>query len=364
MDREYIYIAKKLLINPLRVPRHNGEFTASFIEYLKLLYTPEEAGIVKHLSPLPVFTSTEELAHKTGLEEKKVTEILASLLKRNRLTGMGNMFALSPIPILLNIHQFHNETEADDLKAAALYLDFFIEKTYSRYYETSEKGTPIFRAIPVGKTIETKERVLSYEEAEQYIRSMKHDNFCLVPCPCRNRMEKLGIRECKNKFDIAYCLMLGISAIHFQSIGMGQKVTKNEAVSYVKEMIDKGLICNTDNAMAKNSIICLCCGCCCSQVRGRTRWNNMDAVAPSNFIPRSDDNCLACGKCEKRCMLGAITIDKTEKKVIIEEEKCIGCGVCAAGCTRNALKLVRQRENEPFATSGKMLKVIDSENLL
>ncbi len=362
MSDDYLKLAERLNLNPFRVPKHDGEFTASFIEYLKLLYSPEEAAVVKYLSPLPAFTSTEDLAQRAGLEEKQIIDMLSSLLRRNRLTGMGNMFALPPIPILVNIHQFHRETGEDDLEAARLYLDFFIEKKFSRYYETSEKGTPVFRTIPLEKTIQGGEKILSYEEAEQYIRSMDHDNFCLVPCPCRSRTEKLGIRECKDTFDTEYCLMLGLSAMHFLSIGMGQKVTKDEAVSYVKEMIDKGLICNTDNAMAKNSIICLCCGCCCSQVRGRTRWDNMNAVAPSNFIPRSNDNCIACGRCEKRCMLGAITVDRSGKKVIIDINECIGCGVCAAGCTKDALKLVRHRENEPFPTSSKMIKAINSEN--
>jgi len=363
MNQDYTILAQQLNTNPLRVPRHDGEFTQSFIEYLKLLYSEEEVAIVKYLNPLPKFISTEDLARETGFDEKEVMKMLDSLHKRNRLTGMGNMFALPPIPILVNIHQFHNETGPDDLKAAKLYLDFFVEKKYSRYYETSEKGTPVFRAVPIEKTIKSGEKILEFEEAEQYIITMDHDNFCLVPCPCRSRTDKLGVRECKDKFDIGYCLMIGFSAIHFQSIGMGQKVTKDEAVNYVKDKIDSGLICCTDNAMTKNSIICLCCGCCCSQVRGRTRWDNMNAVAPSNFIPMSHDDCIACGKCQKRCLLGAITIDKEAKMVVVDEDKCIGCGVCAVTCSKDSLKLVRQRENKPFTSAGQMLKAFNLENV-
>lgn len=148
MSDDYLKLAERLNLNPFRVPKHDGEFTASFIEYLKLLYSPEEAAVVKYLSPLPAFTSTEDLAQRAGLEEKQIIDMLSSLLRRNRLTGMGNMFALPPIPILVNIHQFHRETGEDDLEAARLYLDFFIEKKFSRYYETSEKGTPVFRTIP------------------------------------------------------------------------------------------------------------------------------------------------------------------------------------------------------------------------
>jgi len=362
MNNDYKQLAEQLNLNPQRVPRYEGKFTESFIEYLKLVYTEEEVVFVKHLKALPEFISTEDIARETGKEEKVVMEILDSLRKRNRIFGMGDIFALPTMPLLVNIHQFHAELGPDDLKAAEFYLDFFIEKKYSRYYETSEEGTPVFRTVPVGKTIKFDEKILEYEEAEQFIRSMDHDDFCLLPCPCRIRTEKLGIRECKDTFPIAYCLHLGVMARHLFSIGMGQKITKDEAVDYVKEMIDTGLIACTDNAMTKNSIICMCCGCCCSQVRGRTRWDNMDAVASSNFIPESGDECIVCGKCESRCLPGAITVDKKEKSVIVDVEKCIGCGVCAAACPKETLKLVRRREKEPFTSAGKLLKIIGMEN--
>jgi len=351
-----------LNLNPLRAPRYEGKFTESFIEYLKLVYSEEEAALVKHLKPAPEFISTEDISRETGKEEKYVMKILDSLRRRNRLLGIGNIFVLPTMPQLVNIHQFYAEVKPDDLKAAELYLDFFVNKKYSRYYETSEKGTPVFRTVPVGKTIKFDEKILEYEEAEQFIRSMDHDDFCLLPCPCRTRTEKLGIRECKDTFPIASCLHLGAMARHLFSIGMGLKITKNEAIDYVIEMIDTGLIACTDNAMTKNSIICMCCGCCCSQIRGRTRWGNMDAVALSNLIPESGDECIGCRKCETRCLLGAITVDKEVKKVIVDEEKCIGCGVCASACPKETLKLVRRREKEPFPAVWKLLKTVNEEN--
>ncbi len=89
----------------------------------------------------------------------------------------------------------------------------------------------------------------------------------------------------------------------------------------------------------------------------------MDAVAPSNYIPQSGEECIACGKCQKRCLLGAITIDKEAKMVVVDESKCIGCGVCAVTCPNDSLRLVRQRDNEPFTSVGQMLKTINMENV-
>jgi len=360
---DYILIAENLNRNPLRAPRHGGKFTESFIKFLQLLYSQKEASLVKYLHPLPGFKTTEIIAKSSGLDEEVAKTILHTLHQNNKLVGMGDNYALPPIPILLNIHQFHTETGENDIEAARLYLDFFIEKKYNRYYETSEKGTPVFRTVPIEESIQAGEKILSYEEAEQYIMTMDHENFTLIPCPCRTRTEKLGIRECSDKFPVASCLMVGFSAIHFNSIGMGRKVTKGQAVAYVKEMLTQGLICCTDNAMAKNSIICMCCSCCCSQIRGRTRWENPDAVSPSNFIPVSGEECIACGKCEKRCLLGAITINKEDKRIQVDIDKCLGCGVCTVTCPQDTLKLIRYERSEPFSTAGKMLKAIHSENV-
>ncbi len=70
MNQDYILIAKKLNNNPLRVPRHEGEYTETFIEYLTLLNSPEEAAVVKLLTPLLKFTATEELL-KNRVSRKK-----------------------------------------------------------------------------------------------------------------------------------------------------------------------------------------------------------------------------------------------------------------------------------------------------
>jgi Pyruvate/2-oxoacid:ferredoxin oxidoreductase delta subunit len=157
--------------------------------------------------------------------------------------------------------------------------------------------------------------------------------------------------------------MMETSALYFQSIGVGRKVTAEEAKKYFDEMQDLGLVGTTENyEEAGHTVICLCCQCCCSQLRGRTRWDNPQAVAPSNFVAESTDECLMCGNCEERCFFGAITLDERQLKSVVDAEKCMGCGVCTITCDQEALRLKRVERERPFPTAGKLLGTIAAEN--
>ncbi|HUJ69466.1 MAG TPA: FAD-binding protein [Syntrophorhabdales bacterium] len=48
--------------------------------------------------------------------------------------------------------------------------------------------------------------------------------------------------------------------------------------------------------------------------------------------------CIACGKCESVCPVGAIRYDEKGEPVI-EFDKCIGCGKCVKACPASALKM-------------------------
>lgn len=358
----YITIAERMNRNPLRVPRAGGDFTPSFIAFLELVYTPEEAEVVRHLDVLPNFVTFDQVAEKAALSVEEVERRITSAHRKNALVGMGNLFCYPPIPVLLNCHHFYADIKEGDLASIPLYRDFFIDKGYSRYYESSEAGSPVFRTIPVEESIRCGEKVLAPDEAHRFVESLETEDLLLVPCPCRTRAEKAGDRECRERFPIASCIMIGFTALHFEGLGLGRRVTKGQALAYMDEMIRLGLVPNTENVEKGSSTICLCCECCCSQVRGRTRWENPAAIAPSNFVPRANDACVMCGQCLERCFFGALTLDDAAGKTVVDPERCIGCGVCTFACEAGALKLERCDRATPFASSGKLLKAFQSEN--
>jgi ferredoxin len=364
-DQVYVQIAENVDKGFQTAPKSDaGELSRAFIAYLKLLYTPEEAEVVQHLFMFPVYKTMQELAEAAGKSTDDLQNILEPLIGKGFIIASSSGICIPTIPNLLNLHMFYPDVKPEDQEAARLYQQFFIKEKYYRYYGTSEKGTPFLRAIPIDRTIDPEEKTFTAEEAHQFIQDLPTEDFQLVPCPCRTRTEKLDIRECRDKFPIGNCIFIDGTARHFEKSGLGSRVTREQAIQYLDGMVEHGLIPTTQNYMAgKFGIMCLCCGCCCSNLRGRTVWDNPTAVLPSPFIPIAGDECVQCETCIDRCMLGALSLDAEEEKIVVDAEKCIGCGVCTIACATEALKLHRiDRPEKPFDTDVEMYMTLARDN--
>ncbi len=363
-EQTYIQIAENVDKNFQTAPKAGDELSQAFIAYLKIVYTPEEAKVVRHMFMFPMTKTLEELAEATGKSPEKVQNILAPLIAKGFINASRAGVCIPAMPDLVNLHMFYPDIKPEDQEAARLYQQFFIKEKYYKYYATSGKGTPALRAIPIDKTIHPEEKIFTAEEAHQFIHNLPTEDFQLVPCPCRTRTEKLGIRECRDRFPIGSCIFIGGTARHFKKLGLGGRVTREQAVKYLDDMVELGLVPTTQNHMAGNfGLMCLCCGCCCSNLRGRTVWDNPTAVLPSSFIPIAGEDCVQCGICVDRCMLGALHLDEGEEKVVVDAEKCIGCGVCAVACPTEALKLHRiDRPEKPFDTGMEWYMTVAQEN--
>lgn len=360
-DILYQRIAEKIDQNPLGAPKVGNGFSPAFLAYLQLLYSPEEAEIVQHLDLPSRPLTAGQLAQMSGREEEEVKAVLESLGRRAAILALNGNYALPWIPVLLNVHHFRPELKPEDQEAARLYQQFFIQEGFYKFYENSARGTPIMRAIPVQLAVAPGQKILDSEESHKIIDAS--GELALVPCPCRTRTEKLGIRECRDKYPVGFCIMSGVSARYFEQAGLGRKVGPEQAKRYLDEMQNLGLVAMTDNYSDPNhSVICLCCDCCCSQVRGRTRWDNPTAIAPSNFVPEAGPDCAACGTCVDRCFFGAITLDEETDRALVDADLCLGCGVCTLTCPEGALKLKRVDRSHPFADARELYRTIGREN--
>jgi ferredoxin len=347
----YARIAQKIEEQePHTAPKaEGGSIHPAFIGHLKLMYSPEEAEVVQHLNVLEAFSSAREVAEASGRSLAHV--------------AVGDMYSLPPIPLLLNAHHFYPETKPGDIEAARLYAEYFIKGKFYRNYENLKTGTPVGRVIPLNRAIEVDQEVLAAEEAHDYILNHSAEELALVPCPCRTRAEKLEARECKDKFPVGACIMMGAAALHFEALGLGKRVNKQQALAYFDEMQELGLVGHTLNARLGDRLICLCCGCCCSQTRGRTRWDNPNALSPSNFVPMPGEDCISCGTCTERCFFEAITLNEETEQIQVDVDKCIGCGLCTLTCTQETLKLHRhERSSIPFETSRELDETMHREN--
>ena len=351
-EQAYIQIAENVDKGFQTAPKSNGELSKAFVAYLKLVYTPEEAELVQHV-PMPMnMTTSEEVAEASGQNLERVEEVLGTLAKKGFLTPSRGSYSLPAIPALVNLHVFYPEMKADDLEAAKLYQQFFIKEKFYKYYATSSKGTPSLRSIPVEHAIHPEEKTFSAEEAHAYIQGLETEDLALVPCPCRTRTEKMDARECKDAFPVGACIFIGKTAQRFEELGLGKRVTKDQAIDYLDEMVEVGLVATAENFLGEpHGIMCLCCGCCCSNLRGRTRWDNPTAIAPAHFLPEASDDCVLCGTCAERCFLDALSLDDETGRSVADPDKCIGCGICTITCPTDALKLHRyERPTSPFET--------------
>ena len=76
--------------------------------------------------------------------------------------------------------------------------------------------------------------------------------------------------------------------------------------------------------------------------------------ASRGHIEINIDDCIFCGMCQRKCMSGAITVDRNTKTWTIERMGCVQCADCTIGCPKKCLKIV------PGYTEPSSEKIIDS----
>lgn len=120
-DQTYIRIAENIDKGMQTAPKADDELSVAFIAYLKIVYTPEEAALVQHLS-MNASKTVEELADATGLDVDNVRKIISPLAEKAAVQGRDK-YRLPAIPSLLNLHMFYPDIKPDDLEAAKLYQE-------------------------------------------------------------------------------------------------------------------------------------------------------------------------------------------------------------------------------------------------
>jgi Fe-S-cluster-containing hydrogenase component 2 len=117
-------------------------------------------------------------------------------------------------------------------------------------------------------------------------------------------------------------------------------------LAIIKQADKKGLVLQPTNAK-KIMNMCCCCGCCCQVLKTFKRHPKPAEMVSSPFIAQADpETCKACGVCEDRCQMDAITYDD-EEKVVLNLDRCIGCGLCVSTCPSEVLGDGAQARGSP-----------------
>jgi len=250
----------------------------------------------------------------------------------------------------------YDNPEIDIKKFASISRKFF-EEGYYKPWETTEDGTPRFRVVTVTEKIAPEQQIIPLEEVYSIID--RNDSFALMPCPCRNRAEVEGIRECKDKYPINNCIIMGWMGVGLVEGGkrtndpIVRAVTKEEVKEIARQASELGLVHCTDNASKNSLVLCSCCECCCSLLAGLVKFDNPRAIAKANYVSNIDEeSCVACGTCIERCKFNAITVDDFAQ---VNQDRCVGCGLCAVTCPQEAITMIRFEREEIPSTANVLM---------
>jgi Pyruvate/2-oxoacid:ferredoxin oxidoreductase delta subunit len=201
------------------------------------------------------------------------------------------------------------------------------------------KGKSI-RIIPVEKTMTVPEEfVLPSQSVEDIIQ--KFDDIAVGYCFCRQRRTLLG-EPCKTEAPTLNCFTFGKSARFTVAQGFAKPVTREQALSIMKEAEDAGLVHKAFHPGSRENSpetsICNCCKDCCDTMN---LWRNGTTPLVNSTYHLSvidKDACTGCGACVERCPTDAIAIND-QGIARVDTSSCFGCGVCSRFCPEDAISL-------------------------
>lgn len=321
-----------------KLARHLDELPAGYpstesgveISILKRLFTPEDAELAVHLTPIP--EEGRVIARRAGIDLSEADHRLENLAKKGLIfciarPGKPPLYMASQYMVGIWEYQVDclNEGLIRDMNE---YLPTFINAD-------TWKKAPQLRTIPVGRSLDASMYVLSYEKADELVRRKR--KIRVLPCICRREHAMIG-EGCGKSEET--CLVFGSAAYFYEQRGIGRDIETAECLDILNRADSEGLVLQPNNA--KNiTNICCCCGCCCQVLIHLKRHSKPAEIVSSPFIAEyHPDSCTGCGVCVDRCQMGAISL--FQDQIALDLDRCIGCGLCVSTCPTKSLTLVRK----------------------
>ena len=206
------------------------------------------------------------------------------------------------------------------------------------------------RTIPIDKTVPNNTEVMPYESAEAIIKSNKQ--ISVADCMCRKINDVKG-EPCGRPMEV--CLQFGGATHFYVENGLGRRIDQDEALALLKKGIESSLVIQAGSAQNPGGM-CMCCGCCCKPLTTYKKTDKPARYANSNyFAVVNEDACTACGICESRCQMDAITVDEYSQ---VDLDRCIGCGLCVVTCDFDAIKLQKKDEAHQWVPQADYMTAI------
>jgi Na+-translocating ferredoxin:NAD+ oxidoreductase subunit B len=305
------------------------------LKILKELFSPEEAEIMMSLRPYP--ESVDIISKRIGRPESEMADVLYSMSRKGLIIrgGIEGQTFYFMAPWMVGIWEFQvNNLNKDNIP---LYEKFFEEGMVPERRRTQTAG---FRVIPIEREIQDSSEVQPYEKVSEIIESSHR--FAVADCICRKEAGILG-HGCDKLLEA--CMSFDLAADYYIENGMGREISKKEAQEILTKAEESGLVHHSSNHKGGKMFICNCCGCCCKAMAHINKYNNLTAIAHSNYYAVVDgETCTACETCVERCQVKAIEI--SDNVSVITKERCIGCGLCASTCPTGSITMVQKQPEE------------------
>jgi Pyruvate/2-oxoacid:ferredoxin oxidoreductase delta subunit len=339
---------------------HGFPRTSSGVELklIRMAFSPEEVWLAGHLTRFP--ETAEEIANRVGRDVSEVRPVLESLIPRRlvRLDSPGMAApGLTPTaegerryrlgPFLVGWYEANMRLL--DAEFARLFEQFVAEGGGERIF-SPRPG--VLGVVPVRGSVKP-ELLEPHHDIDAHFK--RHERFLVIDCVCKREQELEKGHSCS--FPMKRCGFVGLPP----QTPLSENVLSAEAASALLSELAQlghvhlafyGFTMSAESPQFAGT--CCCCGCCCGVLRGTTHLGLQEAAQRSNFRAIIDaDACIACGVCQQRCPVDAISGDEMGKSQV-ERAKCIGCGVCVIGCETTAIEMHPVSAEEWFHVPNSM----------
>jgi NAD-dependent dihydropyrimidine dehydrogenase PreA subunit len=300
------------------------------LRILQRIFSQEEASLAAELSG--EWEAFDQIEKRLGLQAELFRSLIFPMVRRGMvwLDKREGRVWLRLAPFIVGIYEA--QVELMDHELAHLVEQYLLEGGAAGIMKPEPA---LHRVVPAHAAIKS-EWILPYDDVRAIL--LNATTFHLRDCICRKEQDFVG-RKCD--FPLNVCLSFG-NGTPGKHPG---EISRELALALLDETERLGLVHTVSNVMEGLSYVCNCCGCCCGILRGVTEWGMESSVAHANYLSHIDEDlCNACGICEERCQVHAITTGEIYAQV--NEEKCIGCGLCVTGCPNNAARLERKPDSQ------------------
>lgn len=320
----------------------------SLYKILQVLYTDKEA---KWVALLPVRPFTAKKAAKIWHTTEGKAEIFLERLCEKALLvdsfykGERQFVMPPPMAGFIEFALMRTRGDIDQKYLSELYYQYMnVEEDFVKdlFYATETHLGRVYVQEPVlinDNTI----HILDYERASHIVEEASH--IGLGTCYCRHKMLHAG-HPCEMNAPLDVCLTFGNVARSLAENGHHARlIDKKEAMEVLERSYEANLVQIGENVREDPAFICNCCGCCCEALQAARKFSPMQPVATTNYIPKIEEGCVGCGKCEKVCPVLAISMVNEEgNKAVarVDKEVCLGCGICVRSCPKKIIKLIRR----------------------